>query len=444
MTESSLAREEYSATGNSSGSVESPAPSAAIGASTGTGSSQIVYTIIPETTQRHDTVASAQPLPDLRYFGVVGTIGFDGALDLYRMHLNEGIGGLDFRLAARGPDLTSSIQFMVLDGSGQVLASSSSGGQVDSTIHLALNGLPAGTTIFLGIAANAGDGAQAALSPISYQLWVDRLPAPARSIDTLSGPPNLLSVAVSALLASPVVSLAGAGLPLGRNGDPAGDSAPSMNGSLATNLAVGSLAIRSARPSGGLLSEGDATISAPGDAATSLAQDWTAASHALPTASALSDTQAKARSDQLSERDLVVQMPGPGGFPLLAATAVGHGRKRSLVLEDAPISTPPSQDGSEGIAEQTDRLNLRASLLPVEIQGEPASVHPFRVRSWGRFPASLFSGLGIATVLTLNALLSQPIAGFDYLTTRFDASGTGRFARRGKRGSEQSRSEANQ
>ena len=39
-----------------------------------------------------------------------------------------------------------------------------------------------------------------------------------------------------------------------------------------------------------------------------------------------------------------------------------------------------------------------------------------RVRSWGGFPLSAFSGLGVATVLTLNAVLSQPIAGYDFLT----------------------------
>ena len=37
------------------------------------------------------------------------------------------------------------------------------------------------------------------------------------------------------------------------------------------------------------------------------------------------------------------------------------------------------------------------------------------------FQVSVFSGLGLATVFTLNAVLSQPIGGFDYLTSHLDA-----------------------
>jgi hypothetical protein len=376
-------------------------------------------------------LATAQQLPNLPYFGVVGTIGSDEVLDLYRLHLNEGIGGLDFRLAAHGADPNASIQFMILDGSGEVLATSSSGGQIDSTLHLSLGGLPAGTTLFLGISVSDPAGAQPTPGPTSYQVWVDRQPAPGRPSDTLSIPSNLLSVAVSALLASPVVSLAAAGLPAGRESDPVGTPAPPTSNALATNVAVGSLAIRWALPSAGLLSEGDAAASSPGEPATSLAQDWSGASRSgLPVHSA-GLTKTDASGDQAGEREVVALVPGPGGFPLLGATAVGHGRRRSAGIEEAPIVIPPTQNWTQGIDEPTERLDLQASLLPGEI--EAAGAHSLRTHSWARFPVSLFSGLGIATVLTLNALLSQPIAGFDYLTSRFDALARGKFAGRGKR-----------
>jgi hypothetical protein len=34
----------------------------------------------------------------------------------------------------------------------------------------------------------------------------------------------------------------------------------------------------------------------------------------------------------------------------------------------------------------------------------------------------VYSGLGLAMVFTLNAVFSQPMAGFDYLTSRLDAN----------------------
>ena len=47
----------------------------------------------------------------------------------------------------------------------------------------------------------------------------------------------------------------------------------------------------------------------------------------------------------------------------------------------------------------------------------------FSTRDSAEFPVSVFSGLGLATVFTLNAVLSQPISGFDYLPSRLDADG---------------------
>ena len=52
------------------------------------------------------------------------------------------------------------------------------------------------------------------------------------------------------------------------------------------------------------------------------------------------------------------------------------------------------------------------------------------LRAWGGFPVSVFSGLGVATVLTLNAVLSQPIAGYDYLTAKLYRSRIRAFSRR--------------
>jgi hypothetical protein len=67
---------------------------------------------------------------------------------------------------------------------------------------------------------------------------------------------------------------------------------------------------------------------------------------------------------------------------------------------------------------------------PATEGGVTAQSPTHRVRPWGRLPVSVFSGLGVATVFTLNAVLSQPMAGFDYLTSRLDADGEPRSNRR--------------
>jgi hypothetical protein len=65
---------------------------------------------------------------------------------------------------------------------------------------------------------------------------------------------------------------------------------------------------------------------------------------------------------------------------------------------------------------------VRADLnIPANQAGDPAQSRTVRVRDWEEFPIPVFSSLGLATVFTLNAVLSQPIAGFDYLTSRLDA-----------------------
>jgi hypothetical protein len=396
------------------------------------GPSSVEYTIIPESPLPHHTTATAQPLPDLPFFGVVGSISSNEIVDLYRMHLNEGIAGIDFRLAADLPDLTGGVRLVLLDGTGQVLASSSAGAQTDSSIQLTLGGLPAGTTLFIGISAGAAGGTQAA-STVDYQLWVDRQPPPGRPSDSPTASASLLPVAVSALLASPLTALAAAALPAARDGDSATPTGPAATSPLATNLPVGSLIVRPAGLSGGSLSEGDSATGLIADPETqsTLAQVRTAVTGINQSGTVERAIEEPARDDFAADGHAVVLIRGPGGFPLLGATPLGHGRTRSPISVDTPILTRPVEDGSREITAPTDRAESLASLSPISNEGEPGSPgHLLRIRNWGRLPVSLFSGLGIATVLTLNALLSQPMAGFDYLSTRFDVKLAGWTSKR--------------
>jgi hypothetical protein len=130
-----------------------------------------------------------------------------------------------------------------------------------------------------------------------------------------------------------------------------------------------------------------------------------------------------------------VVIHGPGGFPLLGAVAIGHqGRNPARPMKLGDFTT--SADMMAGDRQDADGLAAQGLLTSLgNSSAEGALTAPFRslpVRPRGPFPVSVASALGLATVFTLNAVFSQPIAGFDYLTTRLDAGG-GRPAKRRER-----------
>jgi len=94
------------------------------------------------------------------------------------------------------------------------------------------------------------------------------------------------------------------------------------------------------------------------------------------------------------------------------------------------MTAPALEARSEGVESTGDPdLDGRPAVLLAE--GEViAKEQAVRLRAWGGFPVSVFSGLGVAIVLTLNAVLSQPIAGYDYLTARLYRSHIRAFPRR--------------
>jgi hypothetical protein len=102
----------------------------------------------------------------------------------------------------------------------------------------------------------------------------------------------------------------------------------------------------------------------------------------------------------------------------------------------ADFQTPSALgDGdSQSVAQPAGSEHLTTPDTPVTEADLTAQSPTLRVGRWGKSPVSVFSGLGLATVFTLNALLSQPIAGFDYLASRMDAGGGPRSNRKGRTG----------
>ena len=300
-----------------------------------------------------------------------------------------------------------------------------------------LSNLPPGTTLYLGIAAgnSSGPGFRPAFD---YQLWIDRESGrPVWSgYDRLTR--GIAFAAITPVIGSAVVASTGLARAPTRamhkrsefGSEPAGWCARGcrLAGS-AFGQAVGGLTLRrrprplrphaiSVRQSTRSGMSGRATDPRPEKGTT-----WSR----------------RRCGGSENEPDALVVIHGPGGFPLVGAVAIGH-RHRNPATEVGDFAT------SQAIGEPGLRIGGRlGSHVSLRAEGDaPASDNdPSRlssVRDLAEFPVSVFSGLGLATVFTLNAVLSQPIAGFDYLTSRFDAGTPGRLDGSGQGGDAEIRS----
>ena len=192
-------------------------------------------------------------------------------------------------------------------------------------------------------------------------------------------------------------------------------------------MAFGSAAVRSPRPSAGLLSDGDPIPPAARDFSAAVNKEWDERSNTGPAPRAGNDVDATALSRRENQPDALVVIHGPGGFPLVGAVAIGH-RHRNPATEVGDFAAPHAiGDVDPELAAGPASHDFVASVsMPL---GEPADTHFLETlddaRDLEEFPVSVFSGLGLATMFTLNAVLSQPIAGFDYLplpaSTQMDA-----------------------
>jgi hypothetical protein len=405
------------------------------------------YVVVRDSSTPHQTFATAQPLPDIPFFGVVGTTASGEPIDLYRLTLTAGAASLDFGLVSNPSAATAPVQLQLFDGSGQVLGEWSVGGQGAASLHAGLGSLPAGATVYFGVTGGNSSGPAGSSPAINYQLWVS-LQSPTDRAAAAPGPgPNLSSAAILPLSGSailpqggspPLASASPGGGPSGGDSQAAATAPPNQGSSL--RVAVGSPAMRSARPSEGLLADGDPAPAVASDFNAVVNKEWDERSLTGPTSRPADDPDPgpAPRSQRDQEPDALVVIQGPGGFPLLGAVAIGHHRWRSPAgAGDAGDFAIPAGTGGE---DRPDAVGLAAQGLlaradnPVA-EGDPTAQSPIpgvrpsdgaptvRKGSWRGFPLSVFSALGVATVFTLNAVLSQPIAGFDYLTARLDAGG---------------------
>ncbi len=372
------------------------------------------YVVVPETKAPHHTFATAQELPDLPYVGVVGTLGSGDPIDLYRVTLSSGAAGLNFGLESNPSPLTIPMQLQVFDASGHLVGEWSLGGQGATSLSGGLGALPAGSTLYFGITAGNTSGTAGPSTAIGYQLWVARQASPP-STAASGAEPTGPSSAISPLSVS-----TGAGAQPSNGVSPATPALP-PNESGGLVVAVGSPAMRSARPSGGLLSDGDPAPPAASDFNAVVNKEWDERSPTAPLLSQGKDVESTTLSGREKEPEALVVINGPGGFRLLGAVALGHRRKNPATGVGDFVTPSALSDMNLEHAAQELRANADCSVTEEGVTDRSRSP---RGRPWGGFPVSVFSGLGLATVFTLNAVLSQPMAGFDYLTSRL-ATGDG-------------------
>ena len=180
----------------------------------------------------------------------------------------------------------------------------------------------------------------------------------------------------------------------------------------------GSPEVRSAKPSAGLLSDGDPTPAAARNFNSVVNNEWDAPSSSRPSHRGGIDAESTMLVGQ-GERPARARRheQGPAVFLWSGAVAVGHRRRQSAGTNVGDFSAPrPVGTATLEIAAGIVGDGLLAFFAPsVRESGVTEYVQPAGIHDVTEFPASVFSGLGLATVFTLNAVLSQPIAGFDYL-----------------------------
>jgi hypothetical protein len=368
------------------------------------GPAHVSYVIVPETSAPHSTIGTAQKLPDLPYFGVIGTLGPDSPPDLFEMNVGASAGGVKLELVAQQPAAAPAVEFSLFDATGRVLGTWSASGQPQSGssfIGLDLPSQPLSANLYLGISApsSGGSGPAGSLPTVTYQLWVTRLSDSDRPPASGTGAAaTALPTPTSAVVLGPFQGIASA--PSGPQTQAAASPSTGNGAGAGLGLALtgGSLPTRAAGPLGGVLAGGVAsqaslrrltvTVSRVGD--ERLLQPFRG-DPAVATGSQVEP----ARED---DPTALVAIRGPGGFPLLGTGAIGNWRgspRRAVVAADEIAAVDRASD-----APAPDR--------------------------WEISRGSLSFSLTTASLLTLNVVLSDPVAGFDYLANCLDSDDSDR------------------
>lgn len=363
------------------------------------------YFVINEIRTPHGSLVSAQTLPSLPYFGVIGTLGSENTIDVYRLPVGSGVSDIQFDLFANSVAPSLAVRFLLFSGSGQVLGQWSSSDRSSTQYIVAdLNEPPQGSALFVGIEVAGSTGSA---PPIGYQLWVTILSTSSQPTvgEGRSQPTPPLAAGPS--MAPTNLSASGLAASTGGN-SPSTPSALRLAGS-DIRPATGPLPARSAAPLGGVT----AADRDPAPDARSFGVTTTLESNDQPLRTTALAPENERRNTPVSRRDeagnALVALRGPGEAPLLGAAAIGHWRNAfpaNAALRDELASGP----NTEASPEESPRGWA---------DGSPVAP-PVRADSVAFIGRPVSPALGLAIVVTLNALFSDPCAGFDVLATCLD------------------------
>jgi hypothetical protein len=404
-------------------------------ASTVTDTDGSTYLLVRETTSLHDTLTTAQSLPNVPFFGVIGTIGGGDPIDLYRLTVGPHTSGFQFELVSQSWSSTVPLSFQLFDGSGKVVGTGFSSPDITgSPINFALDNHFSGSALFLGISAPGQNGPGAG-AMTDYQLWVQQFttplvpPSPAGAVALLPATTNALFVGaiVQPLTATVVISVPA---PEGFSNSVATNAIAKATG-IEIRVAVESLPTHQAQPSGGVMSaESDLLSPAVGLAAAITPERESSPADVGHSFEVGNRPLAHSASEEA--REGLIALSGPGGFPLLAADAIGNWQRttdnRLPTSEVASFEGEQRELNSTFLHSSPDLLQADPDVLEQEQQLADAHTLPGRTTTW--LWSSVARSLSVATLWTLNAVFSNPFAGYDIVPSRFD-SGAGKPSRLG-------------
>jgi hypothetical protein len=274
---------------------------------------------VPETSAFHGTFSTAQLIPYVPYAGVAGTLSPSNTIDFYQVEL--GSETLALRLAAANGQASTAptLRLSVFDALGRVIASATAlNGVVDLSVSSGEAGLMAGSALFIKVDSSSPVGIS---SGVDYHLWFLRLPENVESSNESGGvgaAPRGEFMGAVALNSSGSVSA------MSSNGAPSGGGGP-ISPALPASAPSPSLA---AAPVGGVLTVGETTltIAMATQTVSDLERPGAMFHDAEPSLSSIEGSASE--GDEIAVSSPLIALRGPGGFPVLAAAAVGDWQQR--------------------------------------------------------------------------------------------------------------------
>jgi hypothetical protein len=377
------------------------------------------YVIVPEIAGPHSTMAAAQVLPDLPYFGVVGTLQRGAVADMFQIGIDPSLPALQLNVQIRQPAGDPGETIWLFDAEGQTLAEWTLGGTSQANVEdMALNIANIDGAVFLGIGGPAFNSAAGGQPALGYQFWVSREEAPtSTSTDDMSaeatgqaqaptppvtaGPVNASTVQAASAPAAAIIAL-----PTGaQNLVPAGPVAgPRL-------VATSALPALSAAPSGGLLSLGDPTFAIDSRLISPVVAPEVGEREATPPVPELAPSPEGAEANlgsTVNDGAPVVMLHGPGGFPLQV----------TALTKDWP-----------GRAATDDRVLLAAALTPNGFSPHCTGVQTVEyvdeasVFGFGKYGGPVVAALSVGIVATRPELVRRAVGHLKRLVARMRVKG---------------------